>query len=121
MVLLLGLLGAAAAQTTFGVRADFDLPADHRLADFAANPFAYAVEHFDVVDVRGFVQVDRVGFEARFKSATEVYAGIYFALTMAELFGQFAESTFGFYLGHDWRQGTTLSLRGSIRVYGSSP
>jgi hypothetical protein len=131
LVLLLCLLGMAAAQeappdgpggqVTYGVRADLDLPADHRLVEFAANPFTYALNHLEVLDVRAYVQVDRIGVEARFKSATEVYGGIYYALTMAELFGQFAESTFGFYLGHDWDDGTTLSLKGSIRVYGSFP
>jgi hypothetical protein len=131
---LLLCLGMAAAQgepadegmapggsTTYGIRIDLDLPMDHRLLDFASNPFTYALNNFDVIDARAFVQFDRLGIEGRFKSATEVYAGIYYALTMAELFGQFAESTFGFYLGHDWDEGTTFSLKGSIRMYGSFP
>lgn len=110
----------ALAQISYGVKLELELPADQHLVAFIANPIGYATQHLDVLDVRGFVELERVGLAVRYRSATKAFAGIYYVLTLQELFGQFAEATFGFYAGRDFRQSETyFTLKGSILIYGS--
>lgn len=115
-------LGAAAAQTSWGVRVDVDLPADASVVEFVTNPVGYARAHRDVLDVRAFLETGRVGLEGRYRSSTEVFLGAYYVLSATTLFGQAMESTLGIYAGRDFRAGQYyVSLRGSLLLYGTLP
>lgn len=116
------LLSVAAAQATWGVRVDVDLPVDGSALQFLTDPLRYAAAHRDVIDARAFVEFTRFGFEGRYRSATEVFAGGYYVINAWSLFGQTAESTIGIYAGRDLRAGENyLSLRGTILLYGRLP
>lgn len=114
------LVSAAAAQTSWGVRVDIDLPLDQSIVEFATNPIGYAQAHRDVLDIRAFVELERLGFEGRYRSSTEVFLGAYYVLTGRSLFGQALENRIGVYAGRDFRAGAFfLSLRGSFLLYGT--
>jgi hypothetical protein len=117
------LIGAASAQTTWGVRVDVELPVDESILAFVADPLGYASGHRDVVDARAFVEFDgRFGFEGRYRSATEVFAGAYYNLSGWRLFGQSLESSIGLYAGRDFRADSNyLSLRGTVLLFGRLP
>lgn len=114
------LMGVASAQTTWGVRLDVELPVDQSVLEFVGDPIGYASGHRDVIDARAFVEFDgRFGFEGRYRSATEVFAGAYFNFSAWSLFGQSAESSIGLYAGRDFRAGENyLSLRGTVLLFG---
>lgn len=121
-LLALLLLGAASAQTSWGVRVDVDLPADASVVEFVSNPVGYARAHRDVLDVRAFLETGRVGLEGRYRSSTEAFLGAYYVLSADALFGQAMESSIGVYAGRDFRAGQYfLSLRGSLLLYGTLP
>lgn len=118
---VLALLSGAAAQS-WGVRVDVDVPLDASLAAYLANPLGYAAAHRDALDARGFVEFERFGFETRWRSSTEAFAGAYVILSRASLLGQSSESTIGVYVGRDFRAGATfVALRGSLLLYGRLP
>lgn len=121
-VLLAVLLWSCAAAQTWGVRLDVELPVDAGAAEFVANPVRYALDHRDVVDLRAFVELERIGFEGRWRSSTEAFVGFYYRLSSISLLGQSAESSVGLYVGRDFRASQTyLALRGSILLYGRLP
>lgn len=121
-LLALLLTSAAAAQTSWGVRVDVDLPADASVVEFVANPLAYARAHRDVLDVRAFLESGRYGLEGRYRSATEAFVGAYYLLSGASLLGQALESSLGVYVGRDFRADQLfVSLRGTILLYGQLP
>lgn len=116
------LLGAAPAQTSWGVRLDVDLPLDQTVLEFVANPLGYATGRRDVLDARAYVETGQVGLEARWRSATEVFAGAYLVFGSGELFGQVVESRLGVYAGRDFRAGEWfLALRGTVLLFGRLP
>lgn len=116
------LLGAAAAQTSWGVRLDVDLPVDQTVLEFASNPLAYASSHRDVLDLRAFVERGQLGLEGRWRSSTEAFVGGYYIFSSSTLFGQSVESRLGLYAGRDFRSDAWfLSLRGTILLFGRLP
>lgn len=116
------LLGAAAAQTSWGVRLDVDLPVDQTVLEFASNPLAYASSHRDVLDLRAFVERGQLGLEGRWRSSTEAFLGAYYIFQSRSLFGQTAESRLGVYAGWDVRAGEFfVSLRGTVLLFGLLP
>lgn len=122
VLLALLLLGAASAQTSWGVRVDVDLPADASVVEFVSNPLAYARAHRDVLDVRAFLETGRYGLEGRYRSSTEAFVGLYYVRSGQAWFGQAAENSLGVYVGRDFRADQFfVSLRGTILLYGQLP
>lgn len=116
------LLGAAAAQSSWGVRLDVDLPLDQTVLEFASNPLAYASGHRDVIDARAFIERGQVGVEGRWRSSTEAFLGAYYIFSSTSLFGQSVESSLGVYAGRDFRSDAWfVSLRGTILLFGRLP
>jgi len=116
------LIGAASAQTSWGVRIDIDLPIDQTVLEFVANPLGYARDHRDVIDARAYLETGQVGFEGRYRSSTEAFLGAYYIFRSTSLFGQSAESRLGLYAGRDFRAGEWyLSLRGTLLLFGHLP
>lgn len=117
-LLLLLLSTAGLAQQSWGVKLTVDLPVSDVPA-FAGSPWTYATQHLDVLDVRAYAQWDRFGVEARATSATELSAGIYYAVSAAEVLGQLTESTLGLYVARDLQSGAVVvTLRGTLLLYG---
>lgn len=118
-MLLVSWASAAHAEGGWGVKVTFDVPLTSAPA-FVANPFGYAASHHDVLDVRGYLEWERFGLEARYRSATEAYVGGYYIIGLGGLFGHYAESTVGVYLGRSFAESSTfVALRGALLLYGS--
>lgn len=122
LVLLVSLAGVAAAEATWGVRLDVDLPLDASLVEFVGDPVGYGLRHRDVLDARAFVEFDAFGVEARYRSSTDAFIGVYRVLSSWSLLGQSAESSVGLYVGRDFRAGEFyVGLRGTILLFGRLP
>lgn len=124
LALLLFVVSAswAAAEATWGVRLDIDLPVDQSLLEFVSDPVGYGLRHRDVIDARAFVEFDAFGVEARYRSSTDVFVGVYRVLSSWSLLGQAVESSLGLYVGRDLRAGEFyVGLRGTFVLFGRLP